>query len=145
MPKKVFSKSFTMIKWVFVPFLRLKVSPPVVIPKLYCDVHLLRSPWLGLIYAPDIVYTHSLSIWISETKHFGTCSRVWNKHSPTLINLLTFFQGRRPYSGVHRAYISSIGIRYKWSYAYSFWQIIQGLCLFKTLEYTVDVYRYKTM
>ena len=46
MPKKLFSKIFTMIKWVFVPLLRLKVSPPVVIPQSYCDVHLLRSPWL---------------------------------------------------------------------------------------------------
>ena len=44
MPKKVFSKSFIMIKGVFVPLSRLKVSPPVVIPKSYCDVHLLRSP-----------------------------------------------------------------------------------------------------
>ena len=35
-----------MIKWVFVPLLRLKVSPPAVIPQSCCDVHLLRSPWL---------------------------------------------------------------------------------------------------
>ena len=45
-------------------------------------------------------------------------SRLWNKHSPTLINFLTFFQGLRPYSGFHRAYFSSINIRYKWSYTY---------------------------
>ena len=68
-------------------------------------------------------------------------SRVRNKHSPTLINFLTFFQGLRPYSGLHRAYLSGISIRYKWAYAYSFCQIIQGLRLFKgvrlfqTLEY----------
>ena len=47
-------------------------------------------------------------------------SRVQNKHSPTLISFLTFFQGLRPYSGLHRAYFSSISIRYKWGYAYSF-------------------------
>ena len=70
-------------------------------------------------------------------------SRVRNKHSPTLINFLTFFQGLRPYSGLHRAYFSSISIRYKWGYAYSFCQIFQGLRLFKglrlfqTLEYIV--------
>ena len=59
----------------------------------------------------------------------------------TLINFMTFFQGLRPYSGLHRAFLSSISIRYKWGYAYSFCQIFQGLCLFKgvrlfqTLEY----------
>ena len=85
---------------------------------------------------------------MEEWKLVGSCtdsglyySRVRNKHSPTLINFLTFFQGLRPYSGLHRAYFSSINIRYKWGYANSFWQIFQGLCLFKglrlfqTLEY----------
>ena len=33
-------------------------------------------------------------------------SRVRNKHSPTLINFLTFFQGLRPYSRLHRAYLN---------------------------------------
>ena len=47
-------------------------------------------------------------------------SRVRNKHSPMLINFLTFFQGLRPYSGLHRAYFRSISIRYKVGYAYSF-------------------------
>ena len=28
-------------------------------------------------------------------------SRVRNKRSPTIINFLTFFQGLRPYSGLH--------------------------------------------
>ena len=28
-------------------------------------------------------------------------SRVQNKRSPTIINFLTFFQGLRPYSGLH--------------------------------------------
>ena len=41
-------------------------------------------------------------------------SRVRNKHSPTLINFLTFFQGLRLYSGLHRAYFRCI--RYKWGY-----------------------------
>ena len=58
-------------------------------------------------------------------------SRVRNKRTPTLINFLTFFQGLRPYSGLHRAYLSSISIRYKQSYAYSFCQIFQRLRLFK--------------
>ena len=35
-------------------------------------------------------------------------SRVSNKHSPMLINFLTFFQGLGPYSRLHRAYFSSI-------------------------------------
>ena len=65
---------------------------------------------------------------------FPTYSRVRNKHTPMLINFLTFFQGLRPYSGLHRAYLSSISIRYKWGYAYSFCQIFQGLRLFQTLE-----------
>ena len=56
-------------------------------------------------------------------------SRVRNKHNPTLIKFFTFFQGLRPYSGLHRAYLSSI--RYKWGYAYSFCQIFHGLRLFK--------------
>jgi hypothetical protein len=58
-------------------------------------------------------------------------SRVRNKHTPRLINFLTFFQGLQPYSGLHRAYFSSISVRYKWGYACSFCQIFQGLCLFK--------------
>ena len=58
-------------------------------------------------------------------------SRVRNKHSPTLIIFFTFFQGLRPYSGLHRAYLSSISVRYKWGFAYSFSKIFQGLCLFK--------------
>ena len=33
---------------------------------------------------------------------------VRNKHSPTLINFLSFFQGLQPYSGLHRDYFSSI-------------------------------------
>ena len=35
-------------------------------------------------------------------------SRVRNKHSPTLINFLTFFQGLRPYSGLNRGYLSIV-------------------------------------
>ena len=31
-----------------------------------------------------------------------------------------FFQGLRPYSGLHRAYLCSISIKYKWGYTYSF-------------------------
>ena len=70
-----------------------------------------------------------------------TYFRVRNKHTPTLINFLTFFQGLLPYSRLHRAYFSSMNIRYKWGYAYSFCQIFhvlrlfKGLRLFQTLEY----------
>jgi hypothetical protein len=52
-----------------------------------------------------------------------------------------FFQGLRPYSGLHRDYLNSTSIRYKWGYTYSFRHFFQGLCLFKglrlfqTLEY----------
>jgi hypothetical protein len=56
---------------------------------------------------------------------------VWNKHTPKLIIFSIFFQGLRPYSGLHRAYLSSISLRYKWGYAYSFCQIFQGPRLFK--------------
>ena len=64
---------------------------------------------------------------LSPNNAVSTYSRVRNKHTPTLINFLTFFQGLRPYSWLHRAYLSSISIRYKWGYAYSFCQIFQGL------------------
>ena len=70
-------------------------------------------------------------------------SRVRNKRSPTFLNFLTSFQGLRPYSGPNRAYFSSLSIRYKWGYAYSFCQSFQGLRLFKglrlfqTLEYLI--------
>jgi hypothetical protein len=70
----------------------------------------------------------------SKRIHMSVYSRVRNKHTPTLINFLTFFQGLWPYSGLHRAYFSSISIRYKWGYAYSFRQIFQPLCLFKGLR-----------
>ena len=73
--------------------------------------------------------------WLSGTSLQVKYSRVRNKHSLTLTNLLTFFQGLRPYSGIHRAYFSNISIRYKWGNAYSFSQIFQGLRLFQTLEY----------
>ena len=48
-----------------------------------------------------------------------------------LLYFQTFFQGLRPYSGLHRAYLSNMIIRYKWGYAYSFCRIFQGLCLLK--------------
>ena len=51
-------------------------------------------------------------------------SRVRNKRSPKIINFLTFFQGLRPYSGLHRAYFCSISIKYKWGYAYSFSSLV---------------------
>ena len=46
--------------------------------------------------------------------YFCKYSRLRNKHSPTLINFLTFFHRLRPYSGLHRAYFSNISIRYEW-------------------------------
>ena len=89
--------------------------------------------------------------WIFECRYFlcylmdnSLYSRVRNKRTPTLINFLSFFQGLRPYSGLHRAYLSSISIRYKWGYAYSICQIFQrlrlfkGVRLFQTLEYFTD-------
>ena len=79
--------------------------------------------------------SHSLCPKLLDLFPTGTkYSRVWNKHSPTLINFLTFFQGLLPYSGLHRAYFSSISIRYKMGYAYSVCQIFQGLCLCKGLR-----------
>ena len=107
---------------------------------------------------PDIVTVILLLQCLScktelEGKHFWyhyDYSRVWNKHTPTLIKFLTFFQGLWPYSGLHRAYLSSISIRYKWGYAYSFCQIYQGICLFngvrlfQTLEYGYDNHKKKT-
>ena len=85
-------------------------------------------------------------VGISKTWPKSMCSlrysRVRNKHTPTLINFLTFFQGLWPYSGLHRAYLSSMSIRYKWGYTYFFCQIFEGLrlfkgvCLFQTLEYS---------
>ena len=47
-------------------------------------------------------------------------SRFRNKCTSTIINFLTLFQGLRPYSGLHRAYFSSLSIRYKWGYTYHF-------------------------
>ena len=57
-----------------------------------------------------------------------------NTRTPTFINFLIFFQGLWPYSRLHRAYFSSISIRYKWGYAYSFCQTFQRLRLFKGLR-----------
>ena len=74
--------------------------------------------------------------WLKRFSAFNTekqiaYSRAWNKCTPTLINFLPFFQGLRPYFGLHRAYLSGLSIRYKWGYAYFFYQIFQGLHLFK--------------
>ena len=58
-----------------------------------------------------------------------------------LLFFFDFFQGLRPYSGLHKAYFSSISIKYKWGYAYSFCQnfqglrLLKGLRLFRSLEY----------
>jgi len=79
-------------------------------------------------------FTFSMTIIWSFFLQWLSYSRVRNKRTPTLINFLTFFQGLQPYSGLHRAYFSSISIRYKWGYAYSFCQIFQGLRLFKGLR-----------
>ena len=54
----------------------------------------------------------------SENMKMCYYSRVRNKRTPMLINFLTFFQGLRPYSRLHRAYLNSMIIRYKGSYAY---------------------------
>ena len=43
-----------------------------------------------------------------EAKKKYSYSRVRNKHSPTLIDFLTFFQGLRPYSGLHRGYFIDV-------------------------------------
>ena len=102
----------------------------------YCKIPI----WGQILYQIALKYVSIHSIKSTYLESI-TYSRVRNKHSPTLINFLTFFQGLRPYSGLHRAYLSSISIRYKWGYAYSFCQIFQGLRLFKgvrlfqTLEY----------
>ena len=65
-------------------------------------------------------------------------SGVRNKHTPTLINFLSFFQGLQTYSGLHRAYISSISIRYKGGYAYSFCQIFQGAMFIQGATFIPD-------
>ena len=49
----------------------------------------------------------SRSIFFEDTS-LAPYSRVRNKHSPMLINFLTFFQGLRPYSGLHRGYFSGM-------------------------------------
>jgi hypothetical protein len=88
-----------------------------------------------------LTFQSKVKSWGTVIRFIFVYSRVRNKHSPTLINFLTSFQGLQPYSGLHRVYLSSISIRYKWGYAYSFCQIFQGLrlfkglCLFQTLEY----------
>ena len=109
----------------------------------HCRQRIRLGQNISLIF--DWIRTQIMRQW-HEWSWYTKYSRVRNKHSPTLINFLTFFQGLRPYSGLHRAYFSSI--RYKWGYAYSFCQIFQGLCLFKglrlfqTLEYYVFLYIY---
>ena len=55
-----------MIKGVFVPLLRLTVSPPAVIPQSYCDVHLLRCPWISW------PLTQALRSWNSTTEFIQT-------------------------------------------------------------------------
>ena len=60
---------------------------------------------------------HCLIIRCSRVSKY---SRVRNKRTPMIINYLTFFQELLTYSGLNRAYLSSISVRYKWGYAYSF-------------------------
>ena len=116
-------------------------SPPIA--KLKHELNFSKRP----PFFPPLFTVYTEFIAIIFNKGFTVqyqYSRVRNKHSPTIINFLTFFQGLRPYSRLHRSYFSSISIRYKWGYAYSFCQIFQGLRLFKglrlfqTLEYVTD-------
>ena len=89
----------------------------------------LKVPYQNWLSPNNLLIGGLLFLWCKHNS-----SRVRNKHSPMLINFLTFFQGLRPYSGLHRAYFSSIRIMYKLGYAYSFCQIFQGLRLFKGLR-----------
>ena len=74
-------------------------------------------------------------------------SRVRNKHTPTIIYFLAFFQGLWPYSRLHRAQLSSISIRYKWGYACSFCQIFRGYVyprgyVYSRIQIRLAVYSY---
>ena len=59
------------------------------------------------------IFLLNIKLFYNTRNRFTTYSRVQNKRSPRIINLLTFFQGLRPYSRLHRAYFSSISIKYK--------------------------------
>ena len=56
----------------------------------------------SIYYLPDITvdekYCETVAVFTITKVNY---SRVRNKHSRTLINFLTFFQGLRPYSGLH--------------------------------------------
>ena len=52
--------------------------------------------------------------------------RIRNRRTPKLIIFLNSFQGLWPSSGLHRAHLSSISIRYKWGYPYFFAKFSRG-------------------
>ena len=64
---------------------------------------LLTINWVPIISEIDIKIIQNDSPKILDLlKLIETCySRVRNKRSPTIIIFLTFFQGLRPYSGLH--------------------------------------------
>ena len=76
--------------------------------RFFLNLNLTRKfPWLyGWIFVYKV---HIFCLKILRNLHLTfVCmycrqkySRVRNKHSRTLINFLTFFQGLRPYSGLH--------------------------------------------
>ena len=75
---------------------------------------------------------------VAEKTCLFVYSRVRNKRSPTIIKFLTFFQGLRPYSGLHSMYKVKKGAT-----LILFAKFYRGLCLFKglrlfqTLEYSL--------
>ena len=61
-------------------------------------------------------------------------SRVWNKHTPTFINFLNFFQGLQSYYGLKRLKFYYTRLHILRGYVYHLFQIFQRLRLFKVLR-----------
>ena len=129
------------------PFFFLRLEAEFFLSPCYHPRHLQQILWFKILcrmHGMAVMLTITRSSHMSLINEIPTYSRVRNKHSPTFINFLNFFQGLRSYYGLKRLKFYYISLHILRGYVYSFCQIFQrlrlfkGLRLFRTLEYIVD-------